>query len=128
MEAITGTMIMWDVLKKSAIQFTQKFSKAWTACAVAMVEGDLTVFTVSHAITAAKTGTMSGLAALALWLFFKSDNKWFHVFTLGLATTVSDIMVHPTHFGEHAMTEAVVTGIGAGVLAYLFHTAFPEKK
>ena len=117
-----------ETLKQSCVQFAQKFSKAWAACAIAMVEGDLTVFTVSHAITAAKTGTLSGLAALALWLFFKSDSRWFHAWTLAVATMVSDILVHPTHFGEHPMTEAVVTGVGAGLLAYLFHSAFPGKK
>ena len=119
---------MIERIKDAAQQFAAKFSKAWTACAVAMVEGDLTVFTINHAIIAAKTGAMSGLAALALWLFFKSDSKWFHAWSLAVATMASDILVHPTHYGEHPMTEAVVTGLGAGLLAYLFHSAFPGKK
>lgn len=118
---------MIERIKEAAQQYIAKFTKAWTACAVMMVEGDLTVFTVSHAITAAKTGAMSGLAALALWLFFKSDSKWFHAWSLAVATMVSDILVHPTHFGEHPMTEAVVTGLGAGLLAYLFHTLSENK-
>ena len=71
---------------------------------------------------------LAGLAALALWLFFKSDSKWFHAWSLAVATMASDILVHPTHYGEHPMTEAVVTGLGAGLLAYLFHSAFPGKK
>ena len=118
---------MLDHIKDAAKQFTAKFSKAWTACAITMVEGDLTVFTINHAITAAKTGTLAGGVATAIFLAFRTDSKMFNAWALGIITAFCDLLVHPTHFGHHHFTEAAVTGIGAGVLAYLFYTLLETK-
>ena len=98
----------------------QKFGEAWTACSLAMVQGDLTVFTVSHALTAAKTGTGAATAVLVASLL---GGKWAEGYRLiwltGFLTAIVDILVHPTHFGPHWM-EAVCTGIGAMILAFMY--------
>jgi len=105
----------------------QKFGEAWTACSLAMVQGDLTVFTVSHALTAAKTGVGAATAILLASLF---GSKWMQGYRLvwltGLLTAIVDILVHPTHFGPHWM-EAVCTGIGAMILAFIFEKLFRKN-
>ena len=96
-----------------------KFSQAWTACMLCMVQGDLTVLTLSHALTASKTGTLAGVAYVATSLLTKVDNKWFAVWLTGVLTMLADIVVHPTHFGDNWM-EAACTGLGAAILCTIF--------
>ncbi len=93
----------------------EKFSQAWTACMLCMVQGDLTVLTLSHAMTAAKTGSLAGLAFVFTAYFTAINNKWFAAWLTGILTMVADIVVHPTHFGDNWM-EAACTGLGAAIL------------
>ena len=48
-------------MKEKLDLFLRKFSEAWTACALCMVQGNLAVFTINHALIAAKTGLIAGL-------------------------------------------------------------------
>lgn len=95
--------------------FSKRFGEAWTACSLAMVQGDLTVFTAGHALTAAKTGTASGLGFVLATSVFRAESAVLAAWIAGILTMLADIMVHPTHFGG-AWTEAAVTGLGAAVL------------
>jgi len=99
-------------------KWLQKFSEAWTACMLCMVQGDLTVLTLDHALTASKTGTLSGIAYVITSSLIKVNNQWATIWLTGLLVMLSDIIVHPTHFGANWL-EAACTGLGAAILCYL---------
>jgi len=103
----------------------EKFAEAWTACMVCMVQGDVTALTLSHAFTASKTGTLTGIA-MVVASFLPWDNKWVGIFLTGLFTMIADIIIHPTHFGPE-WAEAVLTGLGAMMLAILYSRVFLTK-
>lgn len=104
----------------------RKFTEAWSACMMVMVQGDLGVLTLSHALTASKTGSLAGTAyVLASYLPFKSTLP--AVYLTGLFTMVSDIMVHPTHFGP-AWMEALVTGVVAAALCLAFDKLYSHQQ
>lgn len=114
--------------KKYAIEeASEKFSQTWLACAMAMVQGDLSVLTLKHAFIAAKTGILSALVIGLIALVFGKVNRWVMVWALGAATMVADLIIHPTHFGP-AWMEAVVTSIGAMALAVAFDFAVKRKR
>jgi len=104
----------------------QKFLEAWTACMVAMSQGDLTVLSIKHAIVASKTGAITGLAMVLTFAMCQRDEKWLNIWLTGALTMFADIIAHPTHFGEQ-WYEAAVTGLGAAMLAYLVETFVKEK-
>lgn len=98
-----------------------RFSEAFAACALTMVKGDLTAISKDHLIVAAKTGALTGIAALICYLFLKEeykDNKYVIAGLTGFLTALADLMIHPSHFTGES-TEAIVTGIGAGFLCFL---------
>lgn len=102
----------------------QKFGEAWTACLLCMVQGDLSVITLSHAVTAAKTGLGASTAIVVASLVGKAWMDGYRlVWLTGLFTALVDIMVHPTHFG-HEWAEAVLTGVVAMALAFIFQKLF----
>ena len=105
-----------DRLRKTA----ETFGQAWTACLLTMVQGDITVLTLGHAITAAKTGTLTAIAFFVCSFFTRLNNQWVNAMVVGLLTAIADILIHPTHFGTQ-WTEGVVTGIGAGILAIILN-------
>lgn len=84
-----------------------------------MVQGDLTVISINHALTATKTGTLAGLAFVLTAYFATVDNKWFAVWLTGILTMLADIISHPTHFGDN-WVEAAVTGLGAAILCIIY--------
>lgn len=106
------------MLKQKAYLFMLRFREAWIACLTCMVKGDFSTLTISHALTAAKTGSIAGVAFVLL-SFVKNlkDNKWAIVWSVSVLTMVADYIVHPTHFGTE-LTEALTTGICAGIIAY----------
>lgn len=94
----------------------RKFSEAWIACAVCMVQGDLSVFSWGHAGVAAETGFCTALAMVVANQLGYIKTPWMAIWLTGVFTTLVDILVHQPHFPY----EAIVTGIGAGILAYIF--------
>ena len=104
----------------------EKFAEAWTACMISMVQGDVTVLTLSHAFTASKTGILTGVA-MVVASFLPWDNKWVGIFLTGIFTMIADIIVHPTHFGPEWL-EAVCTGFGAMMLALIYSRAFMARR
>ena len=98
----------------------EKFVQAWSACMLCMVQGDITVLTFSHAITASKTGLLTGIAYIITTYGREQESStWRAAWLTGVLTMVSDVVVHPTHFGEQWM-EAFCTGLGAAALCYLW--------
>jgi len=96
----------------------QKFSEAWTACMVCMVQGDLSVISLNHALVASKTGLIAGLVVMFASYIKRANNKWTIIWLTGVATAGADLIFVPSHFGMW-WTEAVVTGFGAMMLAIL---------
>ena len=83
-----------------------------------MVQGDLTVISLSHAVTAAKTGSIAGLSFVALSFHKKLEgNIWLATWSIGVLTAAADYIVHPTHFGPE-LAEALCTGVAAGALGF----------
>ena len=98
----------------------EKFSQAWTACMLCMVQGDLTVLTINHALTASKTGLLTGVAYCITMLGNgQPKGRWYPAWLTGVLTMAADIVVHPTHFGDQ-WVEAACTGVGAALLCFIW--------
>jgi hypothetical protein len=85
---------------------------------VMMTQGNLLAITVYHWQKALQVGLIASVATLAVVIYGNkdwSDNKFAMAGVIGFFTAVADMMTHPTHFGGPS-TEAIVTGIGAGLL------------
>ena len=102
-------------LKTKLTILVERFGQSWSACMLAMVQGDVSVLTFNHAIVASKTGLLTGLAMVAASLY-KNGNQWLGIYLTGLFTVIADFVVHPQHFP----LEAVVTGLGAMALATIY--------
>lgn len=111
-------MNLKSTIKEKARLMLQKFTEAFTACALCMVQGDLSVFTLKHALIAAKTGGLAG-AAFVVISFTSIKSKMAPIWLTGILTACADILVHPTHFGPH-YAEALTTGAVAAFLAFVF--------
>ncbi len=109
-------------MKNKAAPFIEYFSESTVACLVTMVQGNLLAMTVSHMLIASQTGVIAAAIASVGLIVTKTSKRWLISTVLGAVTAVVDYYVHPGMFGS-AATEAVVTGIAAGVLSYLAGTA-----
>lgn len=101
--------------------FFNRFAEAFVACALAMVQGNVTAISTDHLLVASKTGGLTGVAAIICFLFLKDEyknNKYVIAGLTGFLTAVADSMIHQSHFGGES-TEAIVTGIGAGFLCFV---------
>lgn len=97
----------------------ENVGEAFTACMLAMVQGNLLVVSVSHVVVATQTGLASGVLATAVVWMMRARSRWVVALTLGLITSVVDYMVHPGMFGP-VFAEAAVTGAVAAALSYGF--------
>ena len=100
----------------------ENFCIAWTACIVAMTQGDLTVLSLKHAISASETGILTGIAMVVASLL-PWKNKWLGIFLVGLFTAIADNLAHMAMFPY----EAIATGFGAMLLAVLFERVFKKN-
>lgn len=105
-------------MKRYILLFIEKFLQAWTACMAMMVQGDLTAITLYHAFTAAKTGTLAGIAFVFASII-PFTNTWVGIFLTGVLTALADIVIHPTHFGPEFL-EAICTGVTAMLIAAMY--------
>jgi hypothetical protein len=112
---------MHVVIKEKFVKFIETFGMAWTACIVAMTQGDLSVVSVKHFIDASQTGALTGLA-MVLASFLPWDNKWIGIFLVGVFTAVADTLAHMAMFPY----EAICTGFGAMLLAIGYEKLFKE--
>ena len=97
----------------------RKFSEAWSACMLCMVQGDLSVVNLHHAMTASKTGLVAATAYSLAMLVGQSENKWLAAWLTGLLVTAADLLNHPTHYGP-AWAEALLTGGVATVICVVW--------
>ncbi len=98
--------------------FLKRLSESTTSCMVMMTQGNLLAITVYHWQKALQVGLIASVATLAVVIYGNkdwADNKFAMAGIIGFFTAVTDMMTHPTHFGGPS-TEAIVTGIGAGLL------------
>lgn len=105
----------------------QKLSAVWLSCLTMMVQGNLLAISPDHILTAAKTaiGAMIVYGIASFWV--KTMNPLSESALLATATSLVDLGIHPTHFGEW-WTEAVATGIAAGLLNYIATYFLSAKK
>jgi len=109
-------------MNKKAAPFIEYFSESTTACLVTMVQGNLLAMTVSHLIIASQTGVIAAAITTVGILITNTHKRWLVSAMLGVTTAIVDFYVHPGMFGS-AATEAIVTGLAAGILSYLAGTA-----
>ncbi|MGY8778059.1 MAG: hypothetical protein ACKVIN_08035 [Longimicrobiales bacterium] len=96
--------------------FLENVTESAAACLMTMVQGNVFVLGVGHWVVASQTGLAAGfLASVALYAS-RGKGRWVVAGVLAVATAGVDYLVHPTAFGP-AATEAIVTGLGAGVLS-----------
>lgn len=105
-------------LKDKLKLWVEKFSEAWAACMICMVQGDVTVLTISHTVTASKTGALAGMGCVIASCVSSKRNKTTDALLTGAVTMAADIAIHPTHFGPQ-MAEAALTGVVAAAICYL---------
>lgn len=105
-------------MKKKLAPLVENIGEATTACLITMTQGNFLALGLTHWIIASQTGIVAGLAASAALFLTKTDNRWIIAVVLGVVTAVVDYMMHPGMIGP-VFLEAIITGIGAGVLSYL---------
>ncbi len=109
-------------MKKKLAPFLENIAESGAACLVTMVQGNLLLLGLSHWITASQTGLVAGTAAATAITLAKTDSRLVLAGILGVSTAIVDYFVHPGMIGDAAVTEAIITGIGAAVLSYAVGT------
>ena len=105
-----------------------RFRDAFSACSLMMVQGDVTALTVNHLWTAAQTGFISAVAVTWIIIFTPRlrDNSYMLAGATGVCVAIADLAMHPSHY-QGVSTEAIMTGIGAGLLTYAFTRTKPKR-
>ena len=88
-------------------------------CVLLMVQGDVAGVTLTHLGIASKTGLLGVFPILGVTYTRYArhlTNRWVSSALLGFCTFVADAGVHASHY-PGALTEAVLTGIGAFVFS-----------
>ena len=96
---------------------------------VLMTQGNLLAVTLGHWGNALQVGVIASVATLAVVIYGNKDwsnNKFAMAGIIGFFTAVADMLTHPTHFGGPS-TEAIVTGIGAGLLCLAMSNIYKGK-
>ena len=123
--------VMIAFFKEKFNIFTGRVVQATPACLMAMVQGNVTAITSGHWIKALETGASTGLLVIAASLAFKEkeiyENKYVISALTSIATMIADYAMHPSHFGGPS-TEAIVTGLAAGVLCFIMAKTNLDKK
>jgi hypothetical protein len=104
-------------LKARAAEFATQTLESTCACAVVMVQGQLLLLTATHWLIAAQTGLIAGAISTTLLTIGRAPRPWVLSVVLGVATFIADFMIHSGELVD-VLTEALVTGVGAAVLAY----------
>ncbi len=93
-------------------------SESTMACLFTMVQGNIFALTAVHFAVAAQTGVLAGIGAVIMLYITKARNRYIVAAILAILTAIVDYFVHPGNFGS-VITEAIVTGIGAGILSLI---------
>jgi hypothetical protein len=100
---------------KSLVEY---FSESTASCLVMMVQGNIFSLSLFHLSIAAQTGLFAGITTFLMIYVTKLHSRWYIALLLGIITAVVDFAVHPGMFGN-IVTEAIMTGVGAGVLSLI---------
>jgi hypothetical protein len=106
------------VMKRKLTPFLENIGESTVACLVAMVQGNLFAVSLTHWTIATQTGVVAGGIAATALLLMRTTVRWRIAIVLALVTGVVDYFMHPGMLGP-GITEAVVTGLGAGALSLL---------
>jgi hypothetical protein len=118
-----------DIIKEKAAIFGKRITEISPACLMMMVQGDVKAITITHWITALKTGALAAIAIVILSFIDKSlqKNKFAVAGMTGFMTVIADRLSHPSHFwGVNG--EAIATGIAAGLLCLAMSGVWGKKK
>ena len=108
-------------MKRKITPIVENIAEATAACLITMAQGNILAFTLAHWAIASQTGVLAGVVASAALLLTRTGKRWVIAVVLGVVTAVVDWFVHPSMLGT-AITEAVITGMGAAALSYLVGT------
>ena len=97
-------------------------AESTTACLVMMVQGNMLAITLGHLAIASQTGVAAGAVATLVLIAARNRTRWVISVVLGVVTASVDFFVHPGQFGP-VFAEALATGLGAGLLSFLFGLA-----
>lgn len=111
--------------------FYKKATEVTPACLLLMTKGDLSAITLTHWIKALSTGSLTALCMVIL-SFVKSNDKFYKneylLATLtSFITMIVDYNTHPSHY-QGNFTEAIVTGIAAGVISIVMFKFWKNDK
>ncbi|HEY5622795.1 MAG TPA: hypothetical protein VIV14_03465 [Gammaproteobacteria bacterium] len=101
---------------KRIAPIVENVAESTTACLFMMVQGNVLALTLGHWLIASQTGLIAGALTTAALFFASTDKRWVVAIVLGAVTAVVDFFVHPGML-ESALLEALLTGIGAGLLS-----------
>lgn len=105
--------------KTYAGEFAGQSAEAACACAIMMVQGQLLLLTAAHWVIALQTGLISGAFATLLIIVGRVTRPWVISTVLGGVTTIVDYFVHSGGDFIRVLVEALLTGVGAGLLSLL---------
>lgn len=106
-------------MKKKLEPFFENITESGTACLLTMVQGNILLLGLTHWITAAQTGLLAGTAAATAITLAKTESRLIIAIMLGVITAVVDYFIHPGQIGHAPFIEALITGLGAGVLSFI---------
>lgn len=98
--------------------FAKRLLESTTSCLIMMAQGNVMGITLGHWGKALQVGLIASLATIFLIKIHKEDlthNQYVMAGIIGIFTAMADLIAHPSGFGG-VTTEAIVTGIGAGLL------------
>jgi hypothetical protein len=115
---------MTEILKQKTEIFVRRLSEATPSCLMMMVQGNVLALTLTHWGKALQVGGLTGILAVLVSFSGRKEpqeNKFVIAGLTGFLTAIADFLTHPTHFGGPS-TEAIATGIGAGLLCLALST------
>lgn len=116
-------------MKKYLSVFSKRLSESTTSCLVAMTQGSIAAITLAHWGKALQVGAIAAFATVLFIIIDKehiTKNKYTMAGVIGFFTAIVDYASHPSHFGGPS-TEAIVTGIGAGLLCLAMSNIWGNK-
>ena len=96
---------------------------------ISMTQGSVAAITLAHWGKALQVGMVAAFATVLFIIMDKQQitkNKFAMAGTIGFFTAIVDFASHPSHFGGPT-TEAIVTGIGAGLLCLAMSNVWSSK-
>jgi len=105
----------------------ENIGEATAACLITMVQGNLLILGLGHWLIATQTGLVAGVLASSVLILAKTTNRVIISIVLGVVTGIVDYFMHDGLFGPEA-AEAIVTGLGAAILSFIFGSIFSYYK